>query len=163
MGGVIPGILIGITLMGVAYIISCKRGYKAEAKKSLGEILIAFRQSLVALVMPVIVLGGILFGVFTTTEAGCIAVVYALIVGFLMKELHLKDLFRIFLSAALTTASTMFVLASAQALGWILARAQFPQMVVNALLGVSGNGTVIFLLILLFLFFLGFLWMAPPL
>lgn len=156
MGGVIPGILIGITLMGVAYVISCKRGYKAEAKKSLWEIAVAFRQSLVALVMPVIVLGGILFGVFTTTEAGCIAVVYALIAGFLMKELHLKDLFRIFLSAALTTASTMFVLASAQALGWILARAQFPQMVVNALLGVSGNGTVIFLLILLFLFFLGF-------
>lgn len=156
MGGVIPGILIGIVLMVIAYIISCKRGYKAEAKKSLGEIFVAFKESLVALVMPLIVLGGILFGIFTTTEAGCIAVVYALIAGAAMRELHLKDLFRIFLSAALTTASTMFVLASAQALGWILARAQFPQMVVKALLGVSDNGTVIFLLILLFLFVLGF-------
>lgn len=156
MGGVIPGILIGLVLMGIAYVISCKRGYKAEPKKTPREIFIAFRESLVALVMPLIVLGGILFGIFTTTEAGCIAVVYALVAGILMKELHLKDLFRIILSAALTTASTMFVLSSAQALGWILARAQFPQMIVSFLLGVSDNGTVIFLLILLFLFFLGF-------
>lgn len=156
MGGVIPGILIGLVLMGISYVISCKRGYKAEKKKTPREVWIAFKESLVALIMPVIVLGGILFGIFTTTEAGCIAVVYALIAGMIMKELHVNDLFRVFLSAALTTASTMFVLASAQALGWILARAQFPQMVVNMLLGVSDNGTIIFLLILLFLFFLGF-------
>lgn len=116
MGGVIPGILIGLVLMGIAYVISCKRGYKAEKKKTPREVWIAFKESLVALIMPVIVLGGILFGIFTTTEAGCIAVVYALIAGVIMKELHVKDLFRVFLSAALTTASTMFVLASAQAL-----------------------------------------------
>lgn len=156
MGGVIPGILIGVAQMLVAYIISCKRGYKAEKRKTLKEIWTAFRNSLVALVMPLIVMGGILSGIFTTTEAGCVATVYALIVGLILHEFDFKGLFRIFLSASLTTASTMFVLASAQALGWILAVAQFPQMVVNSLLGISTNGTVIFLLILLFLFFIGF-------
>ena len=104
-------------IRGFDLVISCKRGYKAEKKKTPREVWIAFKESLVALTMPIIVLGGILFGIFTTTEAGCIAVVYALIAGAIMKELHVRDLFRVFLSASLTTASTMFVLASAQALG----------------------------------------------
>ncbi len=156
MGGIIPGILVGLALMLTAYVISRKRGYKADTKKSIKEIFSAFKSSLVALIMPIIVLGGILSGVFTATEAGCIAVFYALIAGIIMKEIKFKEFFRICFSAATTTASTMIVLASAQALGWILARAQFPQMVVGSLLSVSDNGTVIFLLILVFLFILGF-------
>lgn len=156
MGGIIPGILIGFSLMAVAYVISVKRNYKKEAKKTFKQIWVAFCRSLPALVMPIIVMGGILSGVFTTTEAGCIACVYAIIAGFLMKELTLKTALRAIISASITTASTMFVLSSAQALGWILARAQFPQMVVGALLKVSPNPTVIFLLIIAFLFVLGF-------
>ena len=156
MGGIIPGILIGFALMAVAYVISVKRNYKKEAKKSLKEIWVAFYRSLPALIMPLIVMGGILSGVFTTTEAGCIACIYAIIAGFCMKELTVKTVFRAVISASITTASTMFVLSSAQALGWILARAQFPQMVVGGLLNVSSNPTVIFLLIIAFLFVLGF-------
>ena len=156
MGGVIPGILIGLALMVVAYVISVKRNYKKERRKSLREVWQAFYRSLPALVMPVIVMGGILSGIFTTTEAGCIAVIYAVIAGCLMRELTLKGIVRAVISASVTTASTMFVLASAQALGWILARGQFPQMVVNVRVKLTDNPTIIFLLIMAFLFVLGF-------
>ncbi len=156
LGGVIPGIMIGFALMGVAYWISVKRGYKAEKRVPLKGIVKAFFSSLVALIMPFIILGGILSGVFTATESGVVAVAYGIVVGLCMKELTPKKMYSIFINAATTSAVTMFVLASAQILGWILARERFPQIVVQYLLSVSSNGTIIFFMILLFLFVLGF-------
>ncbi len=156
LGGIVPGIMLGGTLMIVAYVISVKRGYKAEKRVPLMGVLRAFVQSLVALVMPIIILGGILSGVFTATESGVVAVVYGLFAGLYMRELTPRKIVGIFTSAAITSAITMFVLASAQALGWILARERFPQLIVNSLASMSDNPTVIFLLILAFLFVLGF-------
>lgn len=156
LGGILPGILWGLALMAVAYFISVKRGYKAEKRVPLRGIVKAFFSSLVALIMPAIILGGILSGVFTATESGVVAVVYGMLAGVYLKELNPKKMYGIFVSAATTSAITMFVLASAQILGWILARERFPQLVVQSLLSVSDNPTVIFLLILAFLFVLGF-------
>ncbi len=156
LGGVIPGILLGLTLMVVSYIISVKRGYKAEKRVPLRGVWSAFVSSLVALIMPFIILGGILSGVFTATESGVIAVVYGLGAGLYMKELTAKKMYTIFTNAALTSALTMFILASAQVLGWILARERFPQIVVAWLLSLSDNPNMIFVLILAFLFVLGF-------
>ena len=156
LGGFIPGVLVGVSLMVAAYIIAVRKGYKAEAKASLNQTFVAFRKSLVALVMPGIIIGGILTGVFTATEAGVVAVVYGFIVGFILKELKVKDLKKIFVDSAVVTATTMFVIGSAQVIGWILARELFPQILGNALMGISNNATVMLLLVLLFLFILGF-------
>ena len=156
LGGVIPGILIGIGLMIVAYIISVRRGYKAEKRVPLKGVIKAFFNSLVALIMPFIILGGILSGVFTATESGVIAVVYGLGAGIYLKELNLRKIVTIFINSGITSAITMFVLASAQILGWVLARERFPQIVVNSLVSLSDSPMVIFLLILAFLFVLGF-------
>ncbi|MCL2618696.1 MAG: TRAP transporter large permease, partial [Defluviitaleaceae bacterium] len=147
LGGIVPGFMIAFSLMTVAYIISVKRGYKAREKAKLGEILSAFRESAVALVMPFIVIGGILSGIFTATEAGVVAVVYGLFAGIYLKELNPKKILRIFISAGKSTATIMFVLASAQILGWILARERLPQMVIAALLNISENPTIIMVLI----------------
>ncbi len=156
LGGIVPGILLGLALMTVAYYISVKRGYKAEKRVPILGIIKAFWGSLIALIMPIIILGGILSGIFTATESGVIAVVYGMIVGLFLRELTPKKVVNVFISAAITSATTMFVLASAQILGWILARERFPQLIVEQLLMISDNGTIIFLLILAFLFVLGF-------
>ena len=156
LGGILPGILLGLALMVVAYKISVKRGYKAEKRVPLRGIVQAFVSSLVALIMPFIILGGILSGWFTATEAGVVAVVYGLCAGVAMKELTPRKMYTIFTNAAITSAVTMFVLASAQILGWILARERFPQLVVGYLLSISDSPTIIFLMILAFLFVLGF-------
>lgn len=156
LGGFVPGVMIGLSLMVTAYIIAVKKGYKAAAKASLSQIWFSFKGAIIALIMPGIIIGGILTGVFTATEAGVVAVVYGLIVGMVLKEIKLKDLKKIFVESAITSATTMYVIGSAQIMGWILAREQFPQIIVNSLLSISNNKTVIFLLILLVLFILGF-------
>ena len=156
LGGFVPGVLVGIALMVAAYIMAVRKGYKAEAKATLKQTFTAFRKSFVALVMPGIIIGGILTGVFTATEAGVVAVVYGFIVGFVLKELKLKDLKKIFVDSAIVTSTTMFVIGAAQIIGWILARERFPQILGAALMGISDNPTVILLMVLLFLFILGF-------
>jgi len=156
LGGFVPGVLIGLALMITAYIIARKRGYKAAVKATMAQRWIAFKGSILALIMPCIILGGILSGVFTATEAGVVALVYGLIVGFATKELKLNQLKKIFVDSAITSATVMYVIGSAQIMGWILAREQFPQYIVKTLLSISNNGTVIFLLIAFVLFILGF-------
>lgn len=156
LGGIIPGIMIGIALMLVAYFISVKKGYSKDARASLKQIWQSFKKAIIALIMPFIILGGILSGVFTATEAGVVAVIYGLIIGIFFKEINKKNIKKIAVDSAIVTATTMFVIASAQIMGWILAIEKFPQLVVDTLLTVSNNPTIIMLLILLFLFVLGF-------
>lgn len=156
LGGVVPGVMIGLSLMFVAYVIAVRRGYKAEKRVPLRGLFDAFLKSLVALIMPFIILGGILSGVFTATESGVIAVVYGIGAGLYLKELNGKKLVAIFINSGITSATTMFVLASAQILGWVLARERFPQLVVSGLVSLSESPMIIFLLILAFLFVLGF-------
>jgi C4-dicarboxylate transporter DctM subunit len=156
MGGLIPGLIMGIGMMVVAYVISVKRDYKSYKKATCKEIWISFKSSIVALVMPLIIMGGILSGIFTTTEAGVVAVVYGLIVGLVTKEIKLKDIKGLFVRTGVTSSVVMFVIGSAQIVGWLLARERFPQMIVAALLSVSSNPVIILTLILLFLFVLGF-------
>ena len=93
IAGIMPGIFVGISLIIVAYVISRKRGYGKEEKSSFKEIAISFKDAILALLMPIIILGGIYGGIFTPTEGSVIAVVYGLIVGlFIYKEIKWKDL-----------------------------------------------------------------------
>lgn len=156
LGGAIPGTIMGIYLMVVAYIISKRRGYTSYTKSSLKEIIKAFREALLALLLPIIILGGILGGVFTPTEAAVIAAVYAFVLGvFVFKEIKAKHLPRIFLEAGMTTASLMFIVAAASVLGWLLSREQAGLKLVDAFLSISNNPWVVLFILNIILLILG--------
>ncbi|HCA41224.1 MAG TPA: C4-dicarboxylate ABC transporter permease, partial [Aminobacterium sp.] len=121
MGGILPGILVGFSLMFVAWLISRKKGYRGDEKASLGKIFGTFKEAILALLMPVIILGGIYGGVFTPTEAAVVAVVYGFIVGFFVyKELNIKQLKDIFVTTVIGTAMIMFIIATSCVFSWIL-------------------------------------------
>lgn len=156
LAGVIPGILVGLSLLGVAYYISCKRDYPKEPRKSLREFLLGLKDALFALLMPAIILGGILGGVFTPTEAAVVAVVYAFLVSFLVyRELRWRDLPRVLIDSVVTTSLIMFVIANCAIFGWILANHQIPQAIAHLFLSITANPWVLLLLINLFLLFVG--------
>ena len=156
LGGVIPGLLIGFGLMFVAYFCAKKRGYPSEKRATLVELLKSFLDSLVALMMPVIIIGGIFGGIFTATEAGVVAVFYAIIVGiFVYKKIKISDLGRILLRASITTSIALFVISASSAFAWTLAWEGFGDIALNFLTSLSDNPTIILFLILIFVLVLG--------
>ncbi|WP_226679043.1 TRAP transporter large permease [Mesobacillus jeotgali] len=156
LAGALPGLMLGIGLMIPTYIISVKRNYPKGERKSLKVIFESFMGSFWALFMTIIILWGILGGYFTPTEASVIAVLYALVIGiFVYKELPLKKIPGIMLSSMTTTASIMLLVGFANLFGWIMVSEQIPQMVADAILGISENPIVVILLINLLLLFVG--------
>ncbi|MDD3707478.1 MAG: TRAP transporter large permease [Aminobacterium sp.] len=156
MGGILPGILVGCSLMFVAWLISRKKGYHGDEKPTLGRIWQTFKQAILALMMPVIILGGIYGGVFTPTEAAVVAVVYGFIVGFFIyKELHLSQLKNILVTTVMGTSMIMFIIATSSVFSWILTAEQVPQAVAEVILSISKNPVVILTLINILLLFLG--------
>ncbi len=156
LAGVVPGILVGISLLVVAYIISAKRDYPKEKMKSLKEFFLGLKDALLALLMPAIIMGGILGGIFTPTEAAVVAVVYAFFVSFLVyREIRWKDLPKVLIDSVVTTSIIMFVIANSAIFGWILANHQVPQSVAQIFLSISTNKWVLLLLINIFLLFVG--------
>jgi C4-dicarboxylate transporter DctM subunit len=128
IGGIVPGVIMGLAMMVVVAWMAPRRGIGRGEPTSLRQIVVATRQALIVLVMPVIVVGGILGGAFTATESAAVAVAYALVIGLLvMRTVRFVELPGIFKSAALTTGKVMFVLATASGFSWILARAGAPQ------------------------------------
>ncbi|WP_299980717.1 TRAP transporter large permease [Desulfobacula sp.] len=146
--GILPGILIGISLISVATFISWQKGYSATIAFSFKEIWRTFRRSLLAMGAPMIILGGILFGIFTATESAAIAVVYAMVVGlFVYRKIKIKDLFPLFLSGSITSAIVMFIIATASVFSWIAAIEDIPAQMAGTLLGLSDNPVILLLLI----------------
>lgn len=156
MAGFIPGLLIGLSLITTVFIIAKRRGYKKETRKSGKELWVAFKQSFFALLMPVIILGGIYGGYFTPTEAAGVAVAYSFIVGVLIyREIKLPKLMGIFTQSVVTTSAIMFILASAGLFGWILTREGIPQDVAQFFMGISDNPIIFLLLVNVFLLIVG--------
>ncbi|MBM4761362.1 TRAP transporter large permease [Bacillus sp. B15-48] len=156
IAGVLPGILVGFSLVLVAYFISRKHGYGKEDKSSAREVFTAFNKAILAILMPVIILGGIYGGIFTPTEGSVVAVVYGLIVGLVIyREIKLKDLPQIFISSAVTSAVIMFIISCASIFGFILTREQIPLQLSNAMLEISSNPIVVLLIINLILLIVG--------
>lgn len=156
IAGILPGIFVGISLILVAYFISRKRGYGKEEKSSGKEIFTSFNRAILAILMPVIILGGIYGGVFTPTEASVVAVVYGLIVGlFIYKEIKWKDLPEVFIQSAVTSAVIMFIISCASIFGFILTREQIPLSITNALLAISDNPIIVLIIINLILLIVG--------
>ncbi len=156
LGGIIPGVAVGLALMGMSYYISARRGYGAICAFSRINLWESFKKATLALMMPVIILGGVLSGIFTATEAGVIATMYAIVVSlFVYKSITLHDLPRLFIKSAMTTTICLFVIATASIFGWLLAWEGFPEMVLGFLLGISNTPQVVQILIIVFILFLG--------
>ena len=156
MGGVLPGVLVGLSLMFVAWLIASRRGYRGERRYSWPERGAAFLDAFWALLMPAIILGGIYGGVFTPTEAAVVAVVYGLFVGlFIYRELRVAQLKSIFVNTAVGTAIILFIIGTSSAFSWVITSRRVPQMVAEGMLTLSSSPVVILLLINLLLLFIG--------
>ena len=156
IGGVIPGIIMGLALMGLVYVVARKHGYPRNDRFQLAVVLHALREAVLPLLTPLIILGGILGGIFTATESGAVAAIYALILGTLVyREIRLRDLPRILAETMITTALVIFIVSTAAAFGWIMAYLRVPQLVAGALTTVSQNWWIIFMMLNLLYLFLG--------
>jgi tripartite ATP-independent transporter DctM subunit len=134
MAGIAPGLMMGLVIAITWWLVARKEGGAPPAKATTAQRLAAFRQATWALVLPVIVLVGLKFGVFTPTEAAVVAAVYALLVSTLVyRELKWRDLYGVFASAAKTTAVVMFLVAAAMVSSWLINIAQIPAQLVTLL------------------------------
>ena len=157
IAGAIPGVLMGVYQMIAVYFISKTQGFGQPTHRfSLSRLGTVIKETWAALFLPPLILGGILTGAFTPTEAGGIAVIYSLLVGlFIYRQLRLKDLINALENTAASTAAMMFIVAAAAPFGWILGLEQVPQLIARVFTSISTNPYVILTLINILYLFLG--------
>lgn len=156
MAGFLLGIFICLVLCVVAHFMCKKQGFEPSKKATTEEKIQAFKDAILALLMPVIILGGIYSGLFTPTEAAVIAVFYGLIVGlFVYKEIKFSDIPKILTESAITMSTVMLIMSASTIFGWILTKLQIPQAVAQGFLGISASKYVFLLLVNLLLLFIG--------
>ncbi len=146
--GIFPGILMGITLIIVAIIMSIKSGYGSEVAFSIKNVIKNFKEAFWSLGAPIIILGGILGGIFTATEAAAVAVIYGFIVGkFIYKELDFKQLPKLLVDSAVIASVILFIISTASIFGWIITMENIPQLIGSTLIHISNNPVIILLII----------------
>lgn len=158
LAGIIPGILIGVTLMITSYIISKKRNYRPDENKDFSfiEVLKAINDAKWALLIPIIILGGIYGGIFSPTEAAVVATVYALFIGmFVYKELDFKSVYDSFLEAVIINATTMIIIGLSVSVAYFMTLEQIPNDIATFLTSLSDSPIVILLAINVLLFMVG--------
>jgi len=156
LGGVVPGVLMGIVLMAAVYLVAKRRGYRAEGWPTLSDAMTSIWRAIPVMLFPFIILGGIFSGIVTPTEAAVVAVVYAVLLSMLFyRELSPADLFRILAAVAGNTAKITFIIASAGLYGWLLAREGVPQKLTDLFLSVSSEPWAILLMVNVLLLILG--------
>lgn len=164
VGGAVPGVLLGVVQMLMVYIIARRRNYRSyETISGFSHILSVLIQSVPAVLMPVILMGGIMSGIFTPTEAAAVAVAYALLLGFVVyRNLSFAALLRIGSRVARDTASIFFLIGTAGIFGWILAVTQLPLQAAGFIKTFSLHPVLLLLIINIFLLFWGMLMDAAP-
>ncbi len=155
MGGYLPGILWGVGCMIVAFFYAKKHGYKSSAHVNGSEALHIILQALPSLMLIVIVIGGIIGGIFTATEGSAIAVAYSLILSIAYKSLTWKEFKKILLDSAKMTGTIIFLVGTSNIMAWVMSFTGIPTAISATLLGISNNKVIIFLIINLFLLFVG--------
>lgn len=153
-----PGFLVGIALMIVCYVTAKKHGYGQanKPKFSIKNIIVKFKDAFFALLMPVIILGGIYGGVFTPTEAAAVSVIYGFLVGIVIyREMDLRKIPGLFMAAGKSTAMVMMIIASASGFGWILTSERIPDVIATAMISLSNSRIMILLLINVMLLIVG--------
>jgi len=163
MAGYIPGILWGLACMLVVYVIAKKKGYRAKKRFTASEAGKIILQALPCLLLIVIVIGGIIFGIFTATEGSVVAVVYSLLLSlFVYKSIKIKELPKILLDSAEMTGIIIFLIGVSSIMSWVMAFTNIPTLVSSALLSISNSKYVIFFLINIILLVVGtFMDMTP--
>ena len=161
MAGIVPGLLVGLGLMAYAIFVARRRGYPVAARLTWGERFGASWRAIPAILLPVIILGGILSGVFTPTESAAAAVLYALIISlFFYRTLTLGTLWRPLIDAALITSAIMLIVAMANVVSFVFSFENIPQQAAAAMLSLTHNKAILLLLINGFLLILG-LFLEP--
>ena len=157
LAGVVPGVLIGLGLMTMAYIMARKRAYPVRMVPVTRRLVwVTTRDALIALLMPLIILGGIFGGVMTPTESAAVAVLYAVVVGvFVLRELTARDLAIALLRSGMTTASIMFIVGAARIFADLLGAEQIPEQLAAYALSLTNERWLILLIINVFLLFVG--------
>ena len=155
IAGYVPGLLVGLALMGVAAVIARRRGYGGGERLPLVVVWRSFRAAFFSLLMLVVVVGGIVLGFFTATEASAIAVAYALVLGFSYRTLALRDLRGILLRSSKTTAIVLFLICTSMAMSWLFSFESIPQLMTDFLVDTVSTPWLIFLLINLTLLLFG--------
>ncbi|MCL6217449.1 TRAP transporter large permease [Zunongwangia pacifica] len=162
LAGYIPGILTGLILMIIALIWAKRKGFPTAKRASVSEVLKSFLDALPSLMLLLVIIGGIVGGIFTATEASSVAVVYCLILGLIYKELSLDKLKGILIKSAETIALVMILIALSIAMSWVMSYADIPEQVTSALLGYSDNPIVVMIMINFILLVIGiFMDMTP--
>jgi tripartite ATP-independent transporter DctM subunit len=140
VAGYIPGLMVGAALMLVAGSIAVRRGYPVDARVPAAEALRRFLAAIPSLFLVVLVIGGIVAGIFTATEAGAIAVLYSFVLAvFVYREVKWGEIPHLFVEASLTTSIVMLLIATSMAFSWVLAYERIPEAVTDALLGIGGG------------------------
>jgi len=162
VAGYVPGILTGLLLVIVAAVYSKRKGYPPGEPWKISVIGSSFLAALPSLLLLVVVIGGIVGGVFTATEASAVAVAYCLILAFIYRELSFKDLPEVFAKSVDTTAIVLLLVSTSLALSWVMSYENLPQAITDGLLGISDNPIVILLLINLILLVVGIFMDITP-
>ncbi|MCB0607488.1 MAG: TRAP transporter large permease [Lewinella sp.] len=162
LAGYIPGILTGVLLMVVAAFWARYRKFPTGERTKLREVVRAFVHAFPSLLLLVVVIGGIVVGIFTATEASAVAVLYCLVLTFIYREVSLRDLPDILLGSVGTTAIVTLLIGASMSMSWIMAYENIPQNITDFMLSISDNKVVILLIINLLLLFVGvFMDMTP--
>jgi len=155
LAGIIPGLMVGGAMMALTWFLSPRYGWKPVGRASLRAVGSTFIGASPAIVMPVIIVGGIVSGVFTPTEAGAVAVLYGLVMAIISRRMNVRQFFEFTLESAKLTASALVILGGAGLFGWVLTREGFGFMIEDALLSISTDPVIVMLLILVALFIIG--------
>ncbi len=156
LAGCTPGVLMGIALMVAVYFVSRHRNYPKEAMASFKELISSGKEALLALGTPVIIIGGILGGIFTPTEAAVVASLYALFLGLVVyRELTIRDLPRILWDTLVHSIRVMFIISAAGFFGWLLIHQRIPEQVITGLTALTSMRWVLLLIIIFILLVLG--------
>ncbi|MDR1521228.1 MAG: TRAP transporter large permease [Planctomycetota bacterium] len=163
LGGYIPGVLIGLALIGLSYLFAIRHNFPTERRATISEIWQSFKQSFWAFGMAVIIMGGILLGIFTATEASVVAVVYAFVVGmFIYRNLKFRDIPEALVTSGIITGICMFCVATTAILGWLITREQLPEKVAAAMLEITAHPAYILLMINIIYLFAGTILDTTP-
>jgi C4-dicarboxylate transporter, DctM subunit len=156
IAGIVPGIFIGLVLMVVGYIIAKKQGHKPDPKPTAKELWSTTVSAIWGILMPVIVLGGIYFGVFTPTEAAAVAIVYSMVIGFFIyKELTFKELFAVTKRSIVTSAMIMLVISASKVFSWYLTFEQIPATVASKMLEFAATPLMFLIIVNILLLIVG--------
>jgi tripartite ATP-independent transporter DctM subunit len=161
IAGIIPGLLLAISMMVLIYFIAVKRGYENKKRATFKEILKSFSESFYALLAPIIIIGGIVAGIFTPTEAATIAVLYAFIISaFVYREINFKILYQTILESIIATSVIGIIISFSFGLSYLLTISQISQRTAQLLLGLTNNPLIVLLILNVFFLVVG-LFMDP--